>query len=408
MTLTTDLAKQIETYISNLPQCKTNRIQVLEVAGKRCDLEVYRLPTDMLRYNIRNGRFAAEYKELRSKIGQDLDPNDKKDAEQIKKLLLEQDKNATKVLRDDLVRVGQKNPGVITYDGFVINGNRRMAIFQQLLEETGEDKWRYLEVSKLPKGTGEQDVWRIEAGLQFSREERLDYGPINRLLKFREGINADLTTKQIAATLYGGFTPEDIEEDLERLKLIESYLDFVGKPGHFKTAEGLNEHFIDLRNFIQREKKRGTNDLEIMKVVKFAFDLVRNGISHWDLRDINKIMKEEASKKSLLTEIEKNPAISSVVKPKPKKAASGDAPKEGGLPKPQGKEAATMQAFYDSVEVADAAEESSKPTLLLKRALTNLKGIEPASLKVHDPMVKALLAELDKILQKIKKVALKK
>jgi hypothetical protein len=403
MTLATDLAKQIEAYIGSSPECKTNRIQVLEIAGKRCDLEVYRLLIDMLRYNIRNGRFAAEYKELRSKIGRDLDPNDEKDANQIKKLLLEQDKNATKVLRDDLVRVGQRNPGVITYDGFVINGNRRMAVFKQLLEETGENKWRYLEVSKLPKGTGEQDVWRIEAGLQFSREERLDYGPVNRLLKFREGISAGLTTKQIAATLYGGFTPENIEEDLERLKLIESYLDFVEKPGHFKTAEGLNEHFIDLRNFIQREKKRGTNDLEIMKVTKFAFDLIRNGISHWDLRDINKIMKEDASKKSLLTEIEKNPEISAVVKPKPKKIISGEAPNEEGLPKPKGKEAATMQTFYDSVDVANAAEESNKPTLLLKRALTNLKGIEPASLMVHDPTVKALLEELDKILQKIKK-----
>jgi hypothetical protein len=406
MTLATDLAKQIETYINNSPQCKTNRIQVLEIAGKRCDLEVYRLPTDMLRYNIRNGRFAAEYKELRSKIGRDLDPNDKKDEEQIKKLLLEQNKDATRVLKDDLVKMGQRNPGVVTHDGFVINGNRRMAVFKQLLEETGEDKWRYLEVSMLPKGASEQDVWRIEAGLQFSRDERLDYGPINRLLKFREGIDAGLTTKQIAATLYGGETSEEVQEAIERLKLIENYLEFVGKPGHFKTAERVQEHFIDLQKFMQKEKKRGTNYLEIMKVVKLAFDLIRNGIPHLDLRDLSKIMKEEASKKNIFHEIEKNPAISSIVTPK--KSTSSGVAKSAELPKPQGKDAPSMQAFYDSVEIATASEESSKPALLLKRALTNLKGIEPSSLKVHDPMVKALLEELDKILQKINKATLKK
>jgi len=73
MTLATDLSKQIETYISDHPQCGVKRIQVLEIAGKRQELEVYSLPTNLLRYNIRNSRFAAEYREMKSKLGRNLD-----------------------------------------------------------------------------------------------------------------------------------------------------------------------------------------------------------------------------------------------------------------------------------------------------------------------------------------------
>jgi hypothetical protein len=314
--LTTDSEKEIQAYINNFPQCKLRRIQPTEIGGKRVDLEVYSLPTRLLYFNIRNGRFAAEYKEKKSKIGRDLDPKDKKDALVIRQMLLDQSKEATKLLKEDLCRVGQKNPGVITSDGAVINGNRRLAVFQQLYEETGEEKWAYLEVSILPKGTSEKDIWRIEAGLQFSREERLDYGPINRLLKLREGVNAGLTPQQIAATLYGGFKPKEIQEDLDRLKLIESYLDYVGKPGHYKTAEGLHEHFIDLRKINVLEQEKGTNPLDIWTMTKFGFEMIRNGTSHWDIRELKDILNDPKARANLFSEIKNNKEIAHITQPK--------------------------------------------------------------------------------------------
>ena len=34
----------------------------------------------------------------------------------------------------------------------------------------------------------ERDLWRIEAGLQFAKDFRLEYGPVNELLKLKEGL----------------------------------------------------------------------------------------------------------------------------------------------------------------------------------------------------------------------------
>lgn len=423
ITLTTDSEKEIQAYINNFPQCKLNRIQPTEIGGKRVDLDVFSLPTRLLYFNIRNGRFAAEYKEKKSKIGRDLEPKDKKDALIIRHMLLEQSKEATKLLKEDLCRVGQKNPGIVTSDGAVINGNRRLAVFQHLYEETGEEKWAYFEVSILPRGTSEKDIWRIEAGLQFSREERLDYGPINRLLKLREGVNAGLTPQQIAATLYGGFKPKEIQEDLDRLKLIESYLDFVGKPGHYKTAEGLHEHFIDLRKMIVIEQEKGTDPLDLWTITKYGFEMIRNGISHWDVRNLKDILNDSKARANLIGELKENKEIAyitqtKVVVSKPPFAAQKSlveknpdtiSPISPLVPEtlpPPAKDGPAIQIFLDSREIAEASEESNKPVSLLKKALTNLKGINLSSLKANSSAngsnVKTLIEELDQELAKIR------
>ena len=38
----------------------------------------------------------------------------------------------------------------------------------------------------------------------MTKNVQLDYGPINTLLKFKEGVDAGLTVIQIAKNLYGG------------------------------------------------------------------------------------------------------------------------------------------------------------------------------------------------------------
>ena len=108
------------------------------------------------------------------------------------------------ILENDLKKVRQKEPGVITTGGYVINGNRRMSILQNLVEQ-GDSDFNYLEVARLPSGVSATDIWKIEAGIQLSRRVQLDYGPINNLLKFQQGIEAGLSPKEIAKLQTWGF-----------------------------------------------------------------------------------------------------------------------------------------------------------------------------------------------------------
>ena len=271
---------------------------------------VYRLPIRLLAFNIRNGRFAAELKARERELKRQLNPLDASDAAIIRDLLLKQDPNATEVLKEDLKKVGQTEPGIITHDGFVINGNRRMAILYELHTGEASGRFEFLDVQILPPQIDDKDMWRIEAGLQLSRDKRLVYGPVNDLLKIREGLNAGLSPDEIAATLYGGGGPEEIREKDELLKLIDSYLTYINKPEDYVHVQRMVEHFINLLNFQQwLQKKAGATPRDRHKWLLIAFEMIRSGkFGHMKIRELRDVYATKDSREHLESTITPDPA----------------------------------------------------------------------------------------------------
>src|SRR3989442_95566 len=167
----------IDTWIKQHDDARLGRKELFELNGKMKELEVYRLPTELLRYNIRNGRFAAELREREAELGRQLSPEEAEDAKELETLLL---RNATQAsyLKDDIVRIGQLRPGVITRDGAIIDGNRRVAVMKQLFQETSNLRYMYFDTVRLPSVVSPRDLWRIEAGIQLSADLKASYGPV--------------------------------------------------------------------------------------------------------------------------------------------------------------------------------------------------------------------------------------
>ena len=118
--------KKIDEYIAQNPDCKLPKTHSVIIKGENHDIQVYKLPLDLLFFNIKNGRFAAEYLELKEKIGRYLQPGNPEDKKIIQKMLLELDSKKSLEIENDLRRYGQRDPGICTFDGNVHNGNRRM------------------------------------------------------------------------------------------------------------------------------------------------------------------------------------------------------------------------------------------------------------------------------------------
>lgn len=215
MELQTLREKQLDIYLKN-PSAQEDQKLRIPLKGKAEHLQVFRVPIKYLIYNIRNGRFAAELLAKESQLKRKLDPAVANDAKIIQKLLLELNQTETEALQADLRDNGQLDPGVITRDGAVINGNRRMAILTALWDETHDPRFEYLRVARLPKDVEEKDLWRIEAGLQFAKEFRLDYSPINELLKLKEGRESGFSSAEISKTLLGRFSASKVDEKLAR------------------------------------------------------------------------------------------------------------------------------------------------------------------------------------------------
>ena len=123
------------------------------------------LPLNLLIYNIRNGRFAAEYQELKNKKGRELESENKEDRKELQKLLISLDPKQSMILEKDVRQYGQREPGVCTHGGQVINGNRRMSVIESIFES--DSNFKDLMVARLPPNISPIDLWKIEAGIQL-------------------------------------------------------------------------------------------------------------------------------------------------------------------------------------------------------------------------------------------------
>jgi hypothetical protein len=130
MAINSKRANEIDAYINSHNCTKGN--QKVIINGKVELLESYSIPTSLLQYNHDNRRFNLEIQEEEIKLRRKLDPTSKDDIKRIKELLLADEGEARK-LKEDLKRIGEQTEvAAISFDGVVINGNRRMATLEQL------------------------------------------------------------------------------------------------------------------------------------------------------------------------------------------------------------------------------------------------------------------------------------
>jgi hypothetical protein len=282
------------------------RKEPYEIAGKRVSLDVIRIPVNLLYYNIRNGRFAAELQEYEVSEGHHLESEKPKDAKIIEDLLLK-DKTKTERtewLKNDIARVGQLQAATITYDGYIVNGNRRTAILNQLYSETGDSRFSFLETVRLPPDVSSQDLWRYEAGFQLAVELKADYGPVNELLKIKEGKDYNLPLQEIALTLGGDNTVDKVKQKLRVLTLIEDYLRYFGQDNRYSNVERRVEHFINLDNIRHRAQWKNLKPDQETLVLHAAYHLIHDAdIAHLEIRQFAHFVKDPQTAVDLANEV---------------------------------------------------------------------------------------------------------
>jgi len=384
-------AKKIDEYIAQNPDAKLPKTHSVIIKGESKDIQVYKIPLDLLFYNIKNGRFAAEYIELKEKLDRELQPSKTEDKKIIQKMLFGLDTAKSITLENDVLKFGQREPGICTYDGYVHNGNRRLSILQNIVDK-GNLEFNFLQVARLPRGVDEQDLFLIEAGIQFSKDVQLDYGPINTLLKFKEGIDAGLSPLQLAKNMYGFKDEKEILEKLEILKLIVRYLKFIGAENRFKQADGIVEHFIDLNTILKRLKREGGSFTEMMAYQNIGFQLICDGVTQRELRKLKEVVSEEKSKKQILEALEFSKPESLEEKNKNKVKAQEE---KSFTP--------ARIIFNKSVDTANSIKDEEKPVIQLERAFTNLDNINEQNKFIKTDEFQSLLIRIEAIINKLKK-----
>lgn len=395
MPINSKRANAIDAYINSHPSCGRSE-QPVEINGVLKFLKSYNLPLYddngryFLQYNHDNRRFNLEIQEYETSIGRKLDPADKDDAEKIKELLLQDEIEAIK-LYDDLKQLGQQREVAhVTHDGVVINGNRRMATMEKLHRENPKGRWNELWVVRLPKDISEKDLWKIEAGLQLSKQKVADYGPINNLLMIYEGKKAGLSPAEIAASMYG-WSDKQVIFDLERLNLIDTFLSFFGQLGNYGIIKRfrLNEHFIDLQKYlVEKMKKAGAPKKQIGQKLEVAFLYLKTAIikpdvfsfTHYDMRNLCKILLDEEATYTLMDSFE---IYKKDIQQIPVEKLSDN--------------------FDKAIDVKKDREDKDKPVKLIERAIGALNSIDKKGKHYKMDNVRAKLKVLDALVKQMKK-----
>ncbi|WP_298672540.1 hypothetical protein [uncultured Sphingomonas sp.] len=243
------------------------------IQGQPKDIPIIRVPIDLPKYRMANGRTASlqvEYLAKHPDVRRDLFKGDPElwDAQEVQHgLLLQLGKVAdlSKYFEDTANQ--QVGPILLDENGFVINGNRRLSTWRELLNT---DRNRYghftdIDVAVLPHCTDRQ-IDRIEAMLQIEKDIRADYYWDAQANMMVAKLDTGFTPTELAE-LYR-MKPDEVEELLDMRDYAAQYLRSRGKPDLWSQVSTYEFAF---RRLVQwRKKVSGVARQEMFKEATFA------------------------------------------------------------------------------------------------------------------------------------------
>lgn len=397
---------------------KTDRKHLIWFNGEKHELDVYRIPTKHLHFNIQNGRYADKMIQLRSDHpGDNIDPRVDKWRDQISKMLCgqypgtQEDREPWERLREDIKGKSQLTPGVVIADGGVIDGNRRLSVLLNLADDKQEKnptRYQYFEGVILPHNVSDEDRWRIEAGIQLGKDEKHDYSSINKILKIKEGLTifgSDAKgIREIAKALYGT-TEKEIGDTIKEIALIDDYLNYLGKKEQYNEVAGLTERFVEAVNTLDAAKNNGHTPQEFGKLKLLLFAGIRGKlVENWDIREIRKAIAPPKKEKAVAHLSEKilNELLTFDAKPSAfKEAFTLPDPSKSPL---MGQIKDKLDKFLDQRKVLERINE---PRKLVDSAKSNLEALQESlgtTLPKH-PDREATLEAVNSALAEILKLA---
>lgn len=197
-------------------------------------------------YNVRSGRTHRAQTEWIEQHGQRhdffADPEDE-EVQRVQRELLEA-MVGQEGLDEDLERRDQRNPIVLTYDGCIVDGNRRVAAL------LGQGRTENVMAVVLPEDATALEVFETELELQMARETRAQYNWVDQGLHVRYGIS-ELGEQVASVANRMNVSQQIVEEILARMSLVDLYLEWLGTPDAYHRVPHDSEQ--SFRDLAQRE-----------------------------------------------------------------------------------------------------------------------------------------------------------
>ena len=243
--------------------------------------ECYSVPVKYLVFNQYNGRigsYVTTYERTKGTIEADKPEGE----DLIMEFLWEMHASSNERTYEDIKNNGQQVPGVITLDGVIVDGNRRCLMLKKMAKEGNTKPVPFIcAVLPFTIDAKPQEIRKLETELQH-RDDKVGYGPIEKYLTCRTLVKDGLSHEDIARLMNEKNGAKAIKENLEILKLMDLYLQWIGADGIYKylTVEKLEGPFWDIQKTLSTKTasrnwnptKRDESDLQMI-----LFDFIRAG-----------------------------------------------------------------------------------------------------------------------------------
>lgn len=228
---------------------------------------VIRADTSFLRYRLESGRTRRKQKKYLEDnpnsprdLFMDPESNEAQEAQHLILLKMIDEKG----LRKDLLGEGQRQPAIITYDGYVLNGNRRLAALK-------DEEKQFMDCVILPEDATPKDLYELELDLQMGKETKADYNWVDELLHIRYGIETLEEKESIVAKKMRAST-QQIRLKLNMLYLVDLYLEWLKMAEHYYIVEEDEQVFTELAKFMKKVK-----EMEKQKIIREeVFTILKN------------------------------------------------------------------------------------------------------------------------------------
>lgn len=365
--------------------------------GKRLPFVKVRINTDFPLYRIQSGRThraQCAYLERHPDLGAGFfdDPEDPQVQAAQHELLVQMIKE--KGLDADLKDRKQHSAIVLTYDGFIVDGNRRVAA----LRDAEED---YLTAVVLPKDATSREIFETEIELQMAQDTKAEYNWVDELVHIRYGAEVlKETYEQIAKRMRR--SKQDVKDDLVRLQYVDSYLAWLGTPRQYHRIPddgrgSMRQAFTDLAQRMNAKSVQKLTRPSKDAIREMCFAAIQNQEGYETIRTIiSQVTKSAGAVVDRLSDLAKIDRSKPGTKVKADKKSANDDPlmqlasaEAKGTPKAF---AALNEAFADPARAKQLA-----PSLV--RVVTDLAEDEREARKQTQPLqlIEKAASWLDKV-----------
>ncbi|MPQ31254.1 hypothetical protein E4V42_07365 [Clostridium estertheticum] len=295
--------KKINEILQSEPEQKGINL-VLE--GMTQKFNAYKIPLEYLVFNQLNGRIGTLIKSYERAHGE-LNPEVDVDKKVIEKFLLNSNKERNKTTEKDILTYGQLKVGIVTYNGIIIDGNRRSMLLNKIYSEreehfkAGKDvEWsKYFLAIVLDKtiSTDKAKIQELETLIQIGEDSKVDYNPIEKYLKCKDLIN--ITSVDIIAK-WMSVDKSKIKEWLSTMEVMDDYLNSLGYSGIYTRLEKKEDQFLFV-NSITSAYKNGSSavlwpydhEMDVSFLKNICFDYIR---ADYEGKEFRKIGQKSSGK----------------------------------------------------------------------------------------------------------------